>query len=152
MSQSDKYGEDFDPRWLEPGGVVPVDAKTVGTLIRVLSEWIAAHRDLTLRVAKAEAAARSAIVTCETCRGSGSGRAFDTTRGPDGDEHEVACPDCNGTGASSALSAEASTMPKKIERVCPRCRTHAYHWLAGKRAACVNCGHEWTVRVMEKDL
>lgn len=46
--------------------------------------------------------------------------------------------------------------PKKIERTCPRCHRHAYHWLSYKEngkavADCVNCGHQWSVRVMEKD-
>jgi len=60
------------------------------------------------------------------------------------------------------LEASVRRLPRKVERRCPRCHRHAYHWLNAARtesnsssrtkAGCVNCGHEWLCRVMEKDL
>lgn len=53
--------------------------------------------------------------------------------------------------------------PKKIDRYCPRCKHRDYHWLTHRdspaalrsdtkhTASCVRCGHEWLVRLMEKD-
>lgn len=53
-----------------------------------------------------------------------------------------------------SLNGRTVVEPRKIERRCPRCHRHAYHWLnfIQKVAGCVNCGHEWKVRVMERDL
>lgn len=55
-------------------------------------------------------------------------------------------------------------LPRKIERRCPRCGRHALHWLTPHgepsalkttrlhTACCVNCGHQWPCRVLQRDL